>query len=614
MARLRQQHPQNYVNSGNIHTEFENLIRYTNAAELGNKTVGELLSILFNEEGVFRGPIQMRVDAQSGLQFRVGMYQSEAVGWQDLVDIGSLRGPSGSNAGTIEGPFFYNRQDVVITTGVESIAVTSGGTLYASAPTVTFSAPNDSDGVRPTAVTTINANGEVDSVTITSQGSGYLSAPTVTISAPANAQGTIATGTPTMAAVGAAANVLPYTFDADTDDVVVYKNGLLLSELTSVGTSEYVSNPAADTITVDASVAVALGDKITIYSVRSQSVTNYRRNDVEITASTSTVPFVHSAEEKILVWRNGILQEDGGSADYLTSPAANTITFLDQAGLSSGDKITIITVENQALKTIGGLMFEDEYTDAQGFIRYAKLSIQEDEIPQSKVANLAGSLGNKANIVAQSNSPTSPLTKDLWLDISRVPAILKFYDGTQWLETSPESSLPTFIQSNAGQYVRVNGTGTALEYGDIDFSSLVPKTYMGAANGVATLDTAGKLPINQLPETFSTTTIPFLSVWEDSQAVIGNKTYFVSRIYKQTIRIDGISFKLNAGTCTIQLSVDGVAVGPTYSVTTTAQQYDLNTVIEIVATQTSRRIEIVTTNASGAQTLEVGLAAATVNV
>lgn len=612
--RLRQQHPQNYVNSGNIHTEFENLIRYMNAAELGNKTVGELFSILFNEEGVFRGPIQMRVDAQSGLQFRVGMYASDSEGWQDLVDIASLRGPSGSNAGTIEGPFFYNRQDIVITTGVGTIALTGGGSLYAAAPTVTFSAPQDGSGVRPTATTTIDANGQVDSITITSAGSGYLTAPTVTISAPANAQGTQATATCSLATVSTSSATLNYNFDADTDDVVVYKNGILLAEQTSGGTSEYITNPTAGTITIDPAVGVALADKITVYAVRSQSVTNFRRSDILIASAASSVPFAHTAEEKILVWRNGILQEEGGSADYLTSPAANTVTFLDANGLLAGDKITILTVENQALRTVGGLMFEEEYTDAQGFIRWAKLSVQDDEIPQNKVANLANSLSNKANIVAQSSSPVAPQTKDLWLDISRVPAILKFYDGTQWLETSPESSLPTFIQSNAGQYVRVNGTGTALEYGDIDFSALVPKTYMGAANGVATLDTAGKLPVNQLPETFSTQSIPFLSVWEDSTATVGNKTYYLTRIYKQTVRIDGIAFKLNAGTCTIQLSVDGVAVGPTYNVTTTAQSFDLTTVIEIVATQTSRRIELVVTNVSAAQTLEVCLAAATVNV
>ena len=77
MARLRQQHPQNYVNSGNIHTDFENLIRYINSAELGNKTIGELFGILFNEEGVFRGPIQMRQDVNTGIQYRVGQYADD---------------------------------------------------------------------------------------------------------------------------------------------------------------------------------------------------------------------------------------------------------------------------------------------------------------------------------------------------------------------------------------------------------------------------------------------------------------------------------------------------------------------------------------------------------
>ena len=77
MARLRQQHPQNYVNSGNIHTDFENVIRYINSAELGDKTVSELLRVLFDEEGVFQGPIQMRVDTEEGLQYRVGQYDQD---------------------------------------------------------------------------------------------------------------------------------------------------------------------------------------------------------------------------------------------------------------------------------------------------------------------------------------------------------------------------------------------------------------------------------------------------------------------------------------------------------------------------------------------------------
>ena len=59
MARIRQQFPQNYGSSGNIN-EFESLIRYLNSAELGNKTVGELLAKLFDADGNFDGLIELR--------------------------------------------------------------------------------------------------------------------------------------------------------------------------------------------------------------------------------------------------------------------------------------------------------------------------------------------------------------------------------------------------------------------------------------------------------------------------------------------------------------------------------------------------------------------------
>ena len=611
MARLRQQHPQNYVNSGNIHTDFENVIRYINSAELGDKTVSELLRVLFDEEGVFQGPIQMRVDTEDGLQYRVGQYDNDSEGWNSLVDIASLRGPAGQSVGNVEGPFFFNRKDTIIGSTVTAVTVSAGGSGYTAAPTVTLSAPNDANGVQATATATIGGtNGdEVTSVTITNAGSGYSAAPTVTFTG-GNGSNAAATAT-----VGSPNAVVSYSFDPSTDDIVVYLNGLLLQD-SLAGQAQYVANSTAGTVTLqNLTPALALGDKVSIYSVRSQAVTNYRRVDELIAQTQQAVAFIHSVDEKLLVFRNGVLQQEGGSADYLASSAVGTITFLDTSNpLTSGEIVTIITVENQSLKTVAGLMFEDEYTNDSGFIKFNKIVIDDNEIPQGKVSNLSTSLSGKANIISQTNSPTSPQTADLWLDTARVPAILKFYDGTQWLETSPESSLPTFVQTNANQYVRVNGTGTALEYGDIDFSALVPKTYMGAANGVATLDTGGSLPVSQLPETFSTISIPFFSVHEDSSANIGNKTYFVSRLWKQTIRIDGIAYKLNSGTATLQLSVDGTLVGSTFSATSTLKSENLSTVIEIDATAASRRLELVVTNNSSGQSLEVAIAAATVNV
>ena len=610
MARLRQQHPQNYVNSGNIHTDFENVIRYLNTAELGDKTISELMATIFNEEGVFDGPIQMRLDATAGIQYRIGQYSGAETGWVTIADVSTFRGTAGASVGNVEGPFFFGRADVLIGGPIATLTVTAGGANYATVPTVTISDPQETTGTTATATATLTADA-VTAITITNAGSGYTAAPTVTITG-GSGSGATATGT-----IGAANSVIGYSFDPSTENIVVYRNGLLLHDTTTASTAaQYSYDTTANTITLaTTSPAVALGDKVSVYSIRSQSVTNFRRVDNEISGSTTLVSFVHTDDEKILVWRNGILQQPGGSADYLSSSTSDTITFVDTSNqLTTGDKVTIMTVENQSLKTVAGMMFEDEYTNAAGYINYGKVAVQDNEIPQAKVSALANTLLNKANILSQSSTPTSPATGDLWLDTSLTPAILKFYEGTQWLETSPESSLPTFVQTNANQYVRVNGTGTGLQYGDIDFSSVVPKTYMGAANGVATLDTSGNLPVTQLPETFSTVSIPFFSVHEDSSANIGNKTYYLSRIWKQTIRIDGIAYKLSSGTATLQLSVDGVAVGSTYSATSSLQSDNIATVIEIDATVASKRIELVVTNNSSGQSLEVVIAAATVNV
>ena len=610
MARLRQQHPQNYVSSGNIHTDFENIVRYINAAEFGDKTIGELLAVLFNSEGTFQGPIELRVDNVNGLQYRVGVYSGADDGWIDLIDISSLRGPGGSNVGTVEGPFFFNRQDKLIGTGVATtFTITQGGSGYTSAPTVSFSGPQATDGTSATATATITA-GVVTAITLTNAGSGYTSAPTLTITPPTS--GTQATATCTLAALAGTANVLSYTFDANTEDVVVYKNGLLLALATTGSAAEYTTSSANNTITISTGTGVAVGDKFSIYSIRSQSVTNFRRQDTQITSSTNSVAFVHSSDETLLVWRNGILQEPGGGADYIASSQTATITF--NTSLATGDKIVIITVENQAQKTIAGLMFEDEYTDTQGFIKYNKLNIANDQIPQNKVNGLSTSLAVKANIATSNSTPSAPATGDLWLDTSQVPAILKFYDGTQWLETSPESSLPTFVATNASQYVRVNGTGTSLEYGDLDLSSVIPKTDRGAVNGVASLDASAKIPTSQLPDIFATSTISFFNVWEDASVNVTNKTYFVSNIWKQKLRLDGITHKLAAGTCTIQLSVDGSTIGSTFTVGTQRGSVNMPTTIEIDGTTNGRRLELVVTNTSSATSLEVGIAAATLSV
>jgi hypothetical protein len=68
---------------------------------------------------------------------------------------------------------------------VGAIGITNPGSGYLSAPSVTFSAPNDSNGIKATAVATITTGaGGVGSINISSGGSGYTSVPGITLGAP----------------------------------------------------------------------------------------------------------------------------------------------------------------------------------------------------------------------------------------------------------------------------------------------------------------------------------------------------------------------------------------------------------------------------------------------
>ena len=74
---------------------------------------------------------------------------------------------------------------------VDDITITVGGSGYASAPSVTFSAPTSGTTATGTAVLT---GGVVTSITITNVGSGYTAAPTITIDGAATATATMKEG------------------------------------------------------------------------------------------------------------------------------------------------------------------------------------------------------------------------------------------------------------------------------------------------------------------------------------------------------------------------------------------------------------------------------------
>lgn len=63
-----------------------------------------------------------------------------------------------------------------------TFTLTAGTTTYSSAPSVSFSAPNQAGGRTATGTVTLDSTGKVSAITLTDAGSGYTGAPTINIS------------------------------------------------------------------------------------------------------------------------------------------------------------------------------------------------------------------------------------------------------------------------------------------------------------------------------------------------------------------------------------------------------------------------------------------------
>ncbi len=513
MARIRQQFPQNYGSSGNINNEFEGVIRYLNAAELGNNTVGELLAKIFDTDGNWDGPIELQKSTGGDIEYRVGEYDNSTDGWITLVAAADLRGPSGQDFGEIGAPIMFGRVDFTATASQTSF---------------------------------------------------------------------------------------DYAHDA-TDELLVYVDGVLQRSGASYDYTSDAAGGSSSAGVVTFNSGLSVNDVVSVFKIRATAITGFNRSDTVTTSSQAVFAFVHDENTKLQVYKNGILQREGGANDYTTSPSTNTVTF--NSNVTTGNTVSIITVENTSVQAVTGMMFEENFvhTDS-GLIQLAKIKIDSASIPQSKVVSLTTDLGTKAELTVSATTPTTPATGDLWHDTSVTPNQLKFYDGTQWLKTSPVSSLPTFTTANSGQFVKVNGTGTALEYGTVDLSSVIAVTQKGAANGVASLDSTGRLPSSQLPSLLASDS------YFDKITTPTNSTYTTKRIFKQKIQIDGLSLQTTSGTCTVQVAVNGTGFGSAYSVSSTVNEFSIGTPIEVDATAASKEVGFIVTNNSSASALEVTMA------
>jgi len=107
-----------------------------------------------------------------------------------------------------KGFFTWDTSNLISVGSIGAVGITNTGSGYVTPPTVTVSAPNQTNGVQATVVASIsNAASTIVNVTITSGGTGYTSFPTITFSQPDNPYGVVAQGTVTSITSGAVSSI-----------------------------------------------------------------------------------------------------------------------------------------------------------------------------------------------------------------------------------------------------------------------------------------------------------------------------------------------------------------------------------------------------------------------
>ena len=107
-----------------------------------------------------------------------------------------------------KGYYTWDAVDLISVGSIGAVGITATGSGYTTPPTVTVSAPNQSNGVQATVVASIsNAASTITNISITSGGTGYTSFPTVTIAAPTSPYGVQAQAVVTSITSGAITSI-----------------------------------------------------------------------------------------------------------------------------------------------------------------------------------------------------------------------------------------------------------------------------------------------------------------------------------------------------------------------------------------------------------------------
>lgn len=384
----------------------------------------------------------------------------------------------------------------------------------------------------------------------------------------------------------ASQTVFPYSIASEAADVLVFVGGLLQAA------SAYTYSQALNTVTLSAPQSA--GTKVVIYSVRNNSSSTYRRTEFLAASAQVIFPFPHTEFEYVQVFRNGILQREGASYDYIKSHVTGTITMtVPQA---ANDLITALVVQNDAIRGVLGLMLEDNYA-TNGLIRFDRISIADGAIAQAKTAGLPAALDLKGDVYVGTSAPGSPRAGSLWINTAGAVPTLLFYDGARFLNASPEGLLPDIAPADALKFLRLNSTASGYELATVDLSGVVPAEDVGAANGVASLDGSARLPVAQMPTIHRKPSL--LGILQGS---VTNGTKLAGIIGGQKYSLDAADYVLGAGSATVQLRIGGVDFGLPVAVTTTPVRQTWGAVVAN-AVSAGLAVQLVVTLASGASDL-----------
>ena len=155
------------TDSGNAAVVFSNNVNYLTSININNLDY----VLAFKDDG--SAQYFELINGTLGNVASAGTFSSSG------VQVGQWKDERALILDPAKGYYTWDGTNVVFVGSVGTIAITNAGSAYTTAPTVTISAPNHSNGVQALAEASITANA-VTSITLTEAGTGYNAAPTIT--------------------------------------------------------------------------------------------------------------------------------------------------------------------------------------------------------------------------------------------------------------------------------------------------------------------------------------------------------------------------------------------------------------------------------------------------